>query len=454
MNGMNLTVSRYVHTLDYDDEHLIIWHSIFGRPMLISRDWREKFENDELDEDCIFKLRQAYFIKDRFEDEDRGVRDLFLTHNSDGCDKVKYLSLIMSEACNFRCKYCIHFANSEHQHNSEQLMRLSVATVGIQQYIDHIQANGESEAYINFGGGEPLLNWDVIKLLLPYIELLRSEADFPIRLGINTNLSLLTDEIAEKLVKYDVEVAASLDGLRDGNDLVRLSNELGGTYESIVRGFKMMWDAGRPLDGFSMTVTEDNFGDVSEEIIDFAESMGMSEVRIDIDVVGLVDIPTEEVVKRLTRVRKYAKAKGISVFGFWSRPAENMGLRPEYEDVGFCGAERGNSICVAPSGQVFPCGYSNYELCDYMEVWKVHETEPYRDLLKKRNLLTLTECQECPILGFCRGGCLVTKEANEESSEKVAKMCELYRMMTYEILRESIEDSLEGGEENEDENRN
>jgi YD repeat-containing protein len=74
------------------------------------------------------------------------------------------------------------------------------------------------------------------------------------------------------------------------------------------------------------------------------------------DVVGIVNVPMDEIIERLTRVRKYAAEKGISIIGFWSRPAENLGLIPEEEDIGFCGGERGNSLCVAPSGQVFPCG--------------------------------------------------------------------------------------------------
>lgn len=142
---------------------------------------------------------------------------------------------------------------------------------------------------------------------------------------------------------------------------------------------------------------------------------------------------------RLTRVRKYAKEKGISVIGFWSRPAENLGLFPEKEDIGFCGGERGNSLCVAPSGQVFPCGYSNYQLGNYNDIPTIYNNDAYAKLLENRNLKNQPEkCKECSIFGFCRGGCLITKEANQNSTEKQTAMCELYVEMTKAIICQQV----------------
>ena len=294
-------------------------------------------------------------------------------------------------------------------------------------------------AYINFGGGEPLLNYSTIKKLLPYVDEYRRKLEIPIKMGIDTNLSLLTEEMAENFIKYDVEVAASLDGTKEGNDKVRLKKDLTGTYDKIIHGFEILKKLGRPLKSFAMTVTEANFFDVDKKIIDWAESQGMEEVRIDIDIVGFVDVPVNEIIERLKMVRAYAKTKNISVIGFWSRPAENLGLIPEEEDIGFCGGERGNSVCVAPNGQVFPCGYSNYQMGNYKNISNIHQNKDYQELLKQRDLNLLEDCKTCPIFGFCRGGCLITKEANEKTSEKQSTMCKLYVEMTKVIIHESIE---------------
>lgn len=468
-------VSRYLKTIPYDEETSIIWHSIFGRPMLVSNFLVENlvgtppgqlFDSvkvfgqykkdclgcvqitDHLVKQTIDDLVDAHilnFAYDAMDPEKADVEELFCKHNpqcvrdNNGTSKVRSLSLIMSEECQFRCKYCIHFANSKHYYNPEKFMSEDVAKSSIDQYFNIIAKNGTKEAYINFGGGEPLLNWKMIEKLLPYIKECSESFNIPVKMGINTNLGLLTPKIAKKLIEYNVEIAASLDGAKESNDSVRLTKDLNGTYDQIMRGFKIMQDLGRPLDGFAMTVTEDNFSGISESLIDWAASLGMKEVRIDIDVVGMVNIPVNKIVKRLSEIRRYAKKKGISVIGFWSRAAENMGLIPENEDVGFCGGERGNSLCVAPSGQVFPCGYSNYELCKHSEIKDIHQSPAYDKLLKRRNLLEMAECQDCPILGFCRGGCMITREAGGGQA-KISRMCELYTGMTYEILRESVEE--------------
>lgn len=450
-------VSEHAYFREYDKDSQIVWSSLFGRPMLLSAEFANRLrqtypypfslENmfgkdpDPEVEEAIAALTEAHILIASDQAEQDDLHSIYTFHNGADCkNKIKSLSLIMSERCQFRCKYCIHFASTRHSDSARKTMPEHIAKTSIDGYFSAIRANGCDEAYINFGGGEPLLNWKTIKPLLSYIEEYREKVGIPIKLGINTNLGLLTGEIAEELIRHQVNIAASLDGTKQGNDSVRLNRDLTGTYEKIMQGFEIMSRLGRPLDGFAMTVTKDNFFDVDQPIIDWAASLGMKEVRIDIDVVGTVDIPVPDIVQALTEVRRYARAKGISVIGFWSRPAENMGLIPEVEDVGFCGAERGNSICVAPSGRVFPCGYSSYMLGSYTRIADIYSRAPYHLLIQSRDLSQhAAPCgyKNCPILGFCRGGCMVTREAGD--SAKLSRMCELYIGMTYEILKESIE---------------
>ena len=444
-----MLVSRYIQSSQHDNEYSAIWHSVFGRPMFVSNAFakyllKSRSKNKDPEIEAIFgkeafdTLVEAHIIIWSEEQEQKDIDNLFFCHNKMGKNKVKYLSLIMCEECPFRCTYCIHFANSKHYYSKEKMMKEEVAKTSIDEYFKVIVKNNQPSAYINFGGGEPLLNHPTIAKLLPYIDEYRKKLEIPIRMGINTNLSLLTEEMAENFIKYDVEVAASLDGTKEGNDKVRLKKDLTGTYDKIIHGFEILKKLGRPLKSFAMTVTEANFFDVDKKIIDWAESQGMKEVRIDIDIVGFVDIPIDEIIERLKMVRAYAKTKNISVIGFWSRAAENLGLIPEEEDVGFCGGERGNSVCVAPNGQVFPCGYSNYRIGNYKDISNIHQSKDYQDLLKQRDLNLLEDCKACPIFGLCRGGCLITKEANK-TSEKQSTMCKLYVEMMKSIIHESVE---------------
>ena len=452
------TISRYLQSINIDRAQAAIWHSIFGQPMccpvklaselkkLVLHNHREVDEAKlfSLMSDCglddiqevVSDLRNAHLINETDLDERLQIQSIHKEHDWIGRNKVKYLSLIMSEDCNFRCRYCIHFANARHECASNPLMSLEMAASCVRQYLKLIKDNGVRPAYINFGGGEPLLNWQTIRETIVYAEKICSDQNIPVRFGINTNLSLMNDDIAKFLVDHDVEVAVSLDGSKEGNDKVRLSRDLSGTYDIIMRGIESLERAGQSIDGFAMTVTEANFDNVSTRLIDWAYERKMSEVRIDVDVVGLVGIPMNTVIERLAYVRKYASTLGVSVIGFWSRPAESLGLDPRTEDVGFCGGERGESLCVSPSGDVFPCGYSNHLLCGYKDMSTVFLSDNYADLLNRRDVLQSSRCGDCSILGFCRGGCMITQEANSDNVKSLS-MCELYRGMTYEILRES-----------------
>lgn len=447
--GAYMLVSKYTQYLPQDDDTTVIWHSVFGRVMQIPSQLADYLKSSQglsshdfaksFGKETLAILREAHIIVSSAKQERADIDDLFFKHNQERKSKVKYLSLIMSDECPFRCVYCIHFANSKHYYNQEKMMSFEIAKTSIDNYLELMLKSGESDFYINFGGGEPLLNYPVIVKILLYIKECEDLYGIKIKLGLNTNLSLLTREMAETFAKYDVEIAASLDGTKKGNDKVRLSKNLTGTYDSIIRGFNLLKELGRPLDGFAMTVTEANLSDVDTEIIDWASSLGMTEIRIDIDVVGIVNSPMNEVIKRLARIREYAAKKGITVIGFWSRPAENLGLIPEEDDIGFCGGERGNSLCVAPSGQVFPCGYSNYQLGNYHDIPTIYNNDAYAKLLKNRNPKNQPEkCQKCPIFGFCRGGCLITKEVNQTSTEKQSAMCELYVGMTQAIIRQQV----------------
>ena len=456
-------VSKYLRAIPYDEYFCIIWHAMLGRPTLCSRGLvdnlltaktrRNKINPSTLLGDdwpanektsAIEDLTRMHVLVASRSQEFADMYDLHLRYDQAGTNKVCFLSLIMSEECNFRCRYCIHFANAKHQFNSAKFMKEEVARASIDQYLQMVSANQLEYAYINFGGGEPLLNWPTIAKLLKYIDEQRAACSVPIRLSLNSNLSLVNDEIAATLARYDVEVAGSLDGFQPGNDAVRLTKSLSGTYTQILTGFQALARAGRPLDGFAMTVTEANFSEVSENLIDWAHGQGMHEVRIDIDVVGTVRIPLEDLVQRLSAVRRYAKTKGMKVIGFWSRPAENMSLNPVRDDIGFCGAERGNSLCVAPSGEVFPCGYSNYLLGDYRQLHEIYQLLPYQRLLQRRWMPR--RCRGCEIVGFCRGGCMITQEASG-SGVAQDRMCEFYRAMTHALMREAVDEQISKGGE-------
>ncbi|MEK7208861.1 MAG: radical SAM protein [Patescibacteria group bacterium] len=441
----------------------VIWHSLFGYPKIIPAETLEFIElfskptticlqlGNELteeDREAIEELLRCYFlVTEDFDDR------AFLEEKMKGREAeiisgslIDYFELIMSEACNFRCTYCIHFNNletSDRINNPKKFMRFETAKETVGRYLEILRGHGKSTAEINFGGGEPLLVWSVIKQVLEYCHATYS-SEFEFRFSINTNASLIMPEIAATLKEYGVEIASSLDGSREENDRVRLTKSGDGTFLQIMRGFDALAQARYPLDGIAVTVTENNFHQLDESIIDWAIARGMKNIRIDIDVVNMVEIPVEGVVTKLMSIRRYAAAKGVDVPGFWSRPAENLNEFTLESRVAFCGAVRGNSMCVGPSGNIYGCSYSTTQLGNLSEIQSFHAPGAAYHCFVRDHLTGVMEmCKGCMIEGQCAGGCNITQEfARATKTAKIERMCDFYRRMTQEILREQLREAM------------
>lgn len=454
----NLLVKSHFLQAVRDGDRAVVWHSLFGHPRVMPSetldflDWFEKpamvsdvvpdLSPDE--QEAIDELIRCYFLVDP-DFDDRAFLADEMRRREEGIvsgSLIDYLELIMSEACNFRCTYCIHFNNletSDRINNPKKFMRFEMAKDAVDRYLAILREHGKTVAEVNFGGGEPLLVWSRIERILHYCRDTYG-GEFSFRFSINTNASLITPDVATVLKQFGVEIASSLDGLKTGNDQVRLTKSGGGTFAKIVQGFDALADVDYPLDGFAVTVNEQNFGDLDESVIDWAVDRGMQNVRIDIDVIDMVDVPLEAVVEKLMRIRRYARDRGVDVPGFWARPVENLGESTLGSSVSFCGAVRGNSMCISPSGNIYGCGYSNTQLGELLQIESFHDRESsYHKFVRDHQTGVMEMCKGCMIEGQCGGGCNITQEfARATSSVKIERMCDFYRRMTEEILREQL----------------
>lgn len=436
-----------------------MWHSLFGNPKIISVKTISFLDMfmvparlgtvidggiSNTDIKAIKELIRGHFLiptgfDDRmFLEEKMQKREAEIINGS----LINYLELIVSEACNFRCTYCIHFNNlgtSDRIKNPKKLMRFETAKRMVDWYLKVLSKHKKHIAEINFGGGEPLLAWPVIKRVLEYCYSAYG-LRFKFRFSINTNASLVTRDIAKTLKQYHVEIASSLDGLREGNDYVRLTKSGNGTFSQIIRGFELFTQVGYPLNGIAATVTEKNFHKLDESIIDWAMSRNMKDIRIDIDVVNMVEIPLEDIIAKLMRIRYYAMGRDIDISGFWSRPVENLNESTVDSHIAFCGAVRGNSMCMNPSGNIYGCGYSTIPLGTLSKIQSFHAFDsPYYRFVKNHLTGAIEMCRGCMIEGQCGGGCNITQEFTRTTkSAKTERMCDFYRRMTRELLLEQI----------------
>jgi uncharacterized protein len=453
--------SRFVQAVERGGS-AIIWHSLFGNPQVVSVSvitlldaMTEARTIDSLAEEynlppdaqqTIERLLASHFLVQHDFDE-RGFLALQMRNRETAITSgsmIDYLELIMSEACNFRCTYCIHFNNletSDRINNPNKFMSFERGRETVDRYLAILRNSNKRTASINFGGGEPLLAWSVVHQVLEYCHA-NHGSEFAFNFSINTNGSLITREIARTLRNFKVSIAISLDGIGEFNDRVRIKRPGTGTFHEIVRGIEALAEENYPIDGVATTINEHNFEGLSEELIDWARNHGMREVRIDVDVINMVALSVDAIVERLVRVRRYAKSVGVVVPGFWSRAFENMNESPLTAPVAFCGAVRGNSMCVSPSGNIYGCGYSTTKLGSLIQIETFHKSGgDYHRFVRDHLTGTMEMCKGCMIEGQCGGGCNITQEFScATNSVKIQRMCEFYCAMTKELVTEQLDE--------------
>ena len=175
---------------------------------------------------------------------------------------VKALCLHIAHDCNLACKYC--FAEEGEYHGRRELMSFEVG----KKALDFLVKNSGNRVNleVDFFGGEPLMNWEVVKQLVEYGRSLEKPYNKKFRFTLTTNGVLLNDEIMEYLNKEMSNVVISLDGRKEVNDRMRPFRNGKGSYDLIVPKFKKLAESRNQTNYYIRgTFTRDNL-DFSEDV--------------------------------------------------------------------------------------------------------------------------------------------------------------------------------------------
>ena len=187
--------------------------------------------------------------------------------------KVGNLTLELTEDCNLRCKYCIY--NPSHANFREftkKKMTFETAKKAIDIFNDH--TGYDEELYIGFYGGEPLMNYKLLKQCVEYAE--ESMRDKKINFSMTTNATLITKRVSEFLIDHPFQITISLDGPEEVHDRNRIFINNKGSYQATMRGIKNLVEVSqekgvRPPIGFNMVNAgpniEENY-ELMQQLID------------------------------------------------------------------------------------------------------------------------------------------------------------------------------------------
>ncbi|MDR2416263.1 MAG: radical SAM protein [Candidatus Peribacteria bacterium] len=418
-----------------DENKAFYYHSLFGNLFLLNREYISVLESSNplsyKEKDTILQdLIDNKYLVDESVDERKILqqnRQEFLTNLQNGKGVIS-LDLNISELCNFVCPHCMNGCQIGNTKN--KLMTWKVAKMAIGEYVKIIKQNGIS-GEIHFGSAEPLLNWELIEKVVLYCQNIIPDT----QISINTNLSLLTKERALFFKKHHVFIATSLDGPKQGNDLIRIQRK-GGTYDAIIQKMKLLQEIEYPLDGCSLTMNDLNMDFINEDFILFLKSMGFRGLATDIDLVNNKNCSRDVnfYVDKLISLYKLCKKIGIENFGSWTAILHNL-VNQEEELITYCKAQSGRNLSVNPIGDIFLCGYSTSRVGNVNKFKQLfsYESEYYK-LISLRLPGTQKKCYGCQLEGICSGQCLVSSEFSSKTNNRVDFLCDFYRKITAQLL--------------------
>ena len=321
---------------------------------------------------------------------------------------VKALCLHIAHDCNLACRYC--FAEEGEYHGRRALMTYEVG----KKALDFLVANSgkRRNLEVDFFGGEPLMNFDVVKQLVAYGRSLEEPNNKKFRFTLTTNGILLNDDIMEFANKEMDNVVLSIDGRPEVNDKMRPSRNGKGSYDIIMPKFKKFAESRNQTKYYVRGTFTHNNLDFSEDVKHLAE-LGFEQISVE-PVVAMDDEPyaiQEEdipyICEQYDELAKYIikRKKEGKPFNFFHFMIDLSGGPCVAKRLSGCGSGT-EYLAVTPWGDFYPChqfvGEEEYLMGNVDEGIK---TPKLREEFKCCNVYSKPKCKNCFAKFYCSGGC-------------------------------------------------
>lgn len=362
------------------------------------------YDEKEMDEVCqeIFALKDAeqLFTNDIYKD--------YIIDFKKRKTVVKALCLHIAHDCNLACRYC--FAEEGEYHGRRAMMSYEVG----KKALDFLVANSGSRINleVDFFGGEPLMNWDVVKDLVAYGRSLEKANNKKFRFTLTTNGVLLNDDILEFANKEMSNIVCSIDGRKEIHDMMRPFRGGQGSYDLIVPKFKKVAESRNQMDYYVRGTFTHNNLDFSKDVMHLAD-LGFEQISVEPVVAQPEDsyaIREEDVPLILEEYDKLAQAliqrrkegKPVNFFHFM---IDLEGGPCVAKRLSGCGSGT-EYLAVTPWGDFYPChqfvGNEDFLMGN---VFEGITREDIRDEFKTCNVYAKEKCKDCFAKFYCSGGC-------------------------------------------------
>lgn len=340
------------------------------------------------------------------------------------------LAILPTGRCNFSCSYCY----AAKGRSRATLDRADVDT-SIDAFLDPARASKRNVYITILGGGEPLLEKEIVLHALEYSAALAAERDFKVRYGLTSNGSILDEEVVAAISKHNVDLGISYEILED------VQNRERGHYNRVTAVISGLIERG-VVPEVKAIIKKDNFSRIGEMVSQIhARFPAIVKVKlqpIDSETYfsGVEDLRAfyDAFFREFTGNLDLARAKGIELYCTMS--GFGLSLKNHY-----CGGE----ICLTPSGRVSIChrfsavGDDHYDEALIGGIENSHmvlDEKKYAALMKRFSLLD-PRCRRCVARFHCSGGCIAQGLIYKQDFRE--EVCRFNRNLISYLLRRKLE---------------
>lgn len=373
--------------------------------ILENSNYKNKFTPKDVEEcyNQIVELKQSgkLFTPDTFE-------PMAGTLKAKTSGVVKALCLHIAHTCNLNCAYC--FASQGKYHGDRALMSFEVGRRALDFLVENSGTRHNLE--VDFFGGEPLMNFDVVKQLVAYARSIEKEKGKHFRFTLTTNGVLVDDDVIDFSNREMSNVVLSLDGRREVHDRYRVDYAGNGSWDNIVPKFQKFVKA-RGGKNYYMRGT---FTHANPDFLKDVEKMlelGFRELSME-PVVAAADDPSAltetdkavvmEQYEKLAELMLRHDRKG-DPFTFYHYMIDLKGGPCIYKRISGCGSGT-EYMAVTPWGDLYPChqfvGDEKFKLGD---IFNGVQNTAVQNEFAACNVYARSECRDCWARLYCSGGC-------------------------------------------------
>jgi len=344
---------------------------------------------------------------------------------------VKALCLHIAHTCNLNCAYC--FASQGKYHGERAVMSFEVGKRALDFLVENSGSRRNLE--VDFFGGEPLMNFDVVKQLVAYARSIEKEKGKNFRFTLTTNGMLVDDDVIDFANRECSNVVLSLDGRKEIHDRYRVDYAGRGSWEQIVPKFQKFVRA-RGGKEYYMRGTFTHANPDFLEDIKVMLDLGFTELSMEPVVCAPGDpsaLTEEDKAIVMDQYEKLAELmlrrdKEGKPFTFYHYMIDLEGGPCIYKRISGCGSGT-EYMAVTPWGDLYPChqfvGDEKFKLGD---IWKGVDNTAIQDEFLSCNVYARPECKDCWARLYCSGGCAANAYHATGSIKGVYKDgCDLFK---------------------------